>query len=378
MSASPYPMHKVKFPRPEAISFSKTLKARVNQYFKDNSINPKANGAMLLKTIMMLSMYFGPYLFLLFFSPGPWAVVGLFAIMGFGMSGIGMSVMHDAAHGAYHRSPKVNDFIASSIYLISGNLTNWRLQHNVLHHTYTNIDGLDDDLDTHGLLRLHPDQPYKKKHKFQLLYAPFLYAILTLNWVTMKDFAQLRRYQKTGVAKLKKDELRKEWIKLVYTKALYFTLFLVIPLIFITTSWYIILIGFILMHLIAGFVLSFVFQLAHVVDHVKIAHLPVEEKPEPMEDAFLEHQLATTSDFAQRSKIIGWYLGGLNFQVEHHLFPHICHVHYPEISKIVKNTAKEFGLPYYEHKTLMQAIRAHLRSLKFYSTMSSVSPKAQS
>lgn len=319
---------------------------------------------MFFKTIAMLSFYFVPFIALFVFNPAWGWVLGLYALMGFGMSGVGMSVMHDAAHGAYHRSPKVNDFIASSIYLISGNLTTWRLQHNVLHHTYTNIEGLDDDLDTHGLLRLHPDQPLKKSHRYQVWYAPFLYSLLTLNWVTMKDFAQLIRYQKEGVAKLSDADLRKEWIKLIYTKVIYFGLFLVLPLIFLSASWYVIILGFVVMHLIAGFVLSFVFQLAHVVDHVEVSHLPEDGKP--MDDEFLAHQLKTTSDFARRSKLVGWFVGGLNFQVEHHLFPHICHIHYPALSEIVRDTAKEFGLPYYEHKTLWQAVQAHLNSLRIY------------
>jgi len=374
MPNTSYPLQNVRFPKGPNPSFSKTLRSRVNQYFKDHSINPKANSAMLFKTIAMLLIYFLPFLALLIFDLNIWAVLGMYAIMGLGMSGIGMSVMHDAAHGAYHRSPKVNDFIASSIYLISGNLTTWRLQHNVLHHTYTNIDGLDDDLDTRGLLRLHPDQPLKKAHRFQVLYAPLLYSLLTLNWVMMKDFSQLVRYQKTGVAKLSNEDLRKEWIKLIYTKVLYFGLFLVLPLIFTSAPWYATILGFVVMHLIAGFVLSFVFQLAHVVDHVEVSHIPAEG--EMMDDEFLAHQLKTTSDFARRSKIVGWFVGGLNFQVEHHLFPHICHIHYPAISEIVKKTAKEFNLPYYEHRTLVQAIQAHLNSLKMYGKMTPIPVKS--
>lgn len=319
---------------------------------------------MKLKTINMLAIYFVPYILMLTLDPsGIWVFLA-FALMGVGMAAVGMSVMHDAAHGAYHKSPKINDLIASSIYLISGNLTTWRLQHNVLHHTYTNIEGLDDDLDTRGLLRLHPDQVHKKMHRFQVWYAPLLYSLLTLNWVVMKDFSQLIRYQQEGVAKLNAKDLRNEWIKLVGTKVLYFSLFVVMPIALLSVSWYVPVLAFVIMHAIAGFILSFVFQLAHVVDHVQTHSMPEDESP--MQDAFLEHQLQTTSDFARRSKIVSWFVGGLNFQVEHHLFPHICHIHYPAISEIVRKTAEEFGLPYYEHKTLWQAVRSHLNSLRIY------------
>lgn len=318
---------------------------------------------MKFKTVAMLSFYFVPYILMLVLDPGPWWVMATFAIMGFGMSGVGMSVMHDAAHGAYHNSPRINDIIASSIYLISGNLTTWQLQHNVLHHTYTNIEGLDDDLETRGLLRLHPEQPYKKMHRYQVWYAPLLYSLLTLNWVMMKDFSQLIRYQKEGVAKFSDQQLKKEWYKLIISKVIYFFLFPVLPMILLSTAWWVPLLGFVVMHLIAGFVLSFVFQLAHVVDHVDMHTIPSNGE---MSDEFMAHQLQTTSDFARRSKLVGWFVGGLNFQVEHHLFPNICHIHYPAISEIVRNTAKEFGLPYNEHQTLVEAIRAHLRSLKMY------------
>lgn len=355
----------VRFPNPEPKSFSKELRKRVNAYFKEKGISKKGNYKMTLKTIGLLSIYLMPYAALYVFQPGAWLSLGLFLFMGFGMSVVGMGVMHDAAHGAYHVKNWVNKVFSSSIYIISGNATTWRLQHNVLHHTYTNIDGLDDDLETRGLIRLHPGQEWKKVHKAQVWYAPFLYSLLTLNWVISKDFNQLLRYQKNGIANFSKSELKKEWYILVATKVLYFAMFIVLPILFLDVAWYIVIIGFIIMHFVAGFLLSFVFQLAHVVDHVETFEVPTNRE---MEDAWMEHQLRTTSDFAQKNKLIGWFVGGLNFQVEHHLFPNICHIHYPDISKIVERTAKEFNLPYNRHNTMIEAVKSHLRSLKFYST----------
>lgn len=318
---------------------------------------------MLLKTAGMLSIYFLPYIAMLTLQPSVWLTLSLFFIMGIGMSGIGMGVMHDAVHGAYHEKGWVNKILGATIYLISGNVTTWRLQHNILHHTYTNIEGLDDDLETSGLIRLHPNQPWKKMHKKQAWYAPLLYGLLTLNWVVMKDFKQLLRYQKTGLANFTKQELRNEWINLILTKALYFSLFIVLPLIFVPVAWYFVILGFVLMHFTAGFLLSFVFQLAHVVDHVETFDMPVSGK---MDDAWMEHQLRTTSNFARKSKLVSWFVGGLNFQIEHHLFPNICHVHYPAMSKIVRETAAEFNLPYNEHIRLGEAIQAHMNSLRQY------------
>lgn len=353
----------VQFPPPTSKSFSRELRKRVNQYFRQADISQKGNRAMYWKTAAMLSFYFVPYLLMLTISPGAWGVLGLYFVMGLGMSGVGMSVMHDAVHGAYASKSWVNRWLGSTIYLISGNATTWRFQHNVLHHTFTNIEGLDEDLETGGLIRLHPKQEWKNFHRHQGWYAPILYGLLTLNWVVMKDFKQLLRYQRMGLARFSQKQLRNEWIKLIGTKVLYFTLFIALPLILVPAPWYSILLGFGIMHFSAGFILSFIFQLAHAVDEVNTFTTPDSGK---MEDAWMEHQMHTTANFARKSSFLTWYLGGLNYQVEHHLFPNICHVHYPALSKIVSQTAREFGLPYHDHQSFGDAVQSHLRTLKAY------------
>ncbi|MDR9441188.1 MAG: acyl-CoA desaturase [Schleiferiaceae bacterium] len=353
----------VQFAHTAPQSFGRVLRKRVNQYFREAEHSQKGNQKMYYKTAFMLGLYFLPYLGMLLWQPASLGVITTFFIMGLGMSGIGMNVMHDAVHGAYARRHWINRWLGATIYLISGNATTWRFQHNVLHHTFTNIEGLDEDLETSGLLRLHPDQPWKKFHRHQAWYAPFLYGLLTLNWVVMKDFKQLLRYQQIGLAQFSKKELRQEWLKLIGTKILYFSLFIVLPIIFTSAPWYGVLLGFAIMHFTAGFILSFIFQLAHAVDQVRTFTAPDHGK---MEDAWMEHQLHTTANFARNSPFLTWYLGGLNYQVEHHLFPNICHIHYPAISGIVEQTAREFDLPYHEHPRFMEAVRSHLRSLKMY------------
>lgn len=353
----------VKFPHATSKSFSKELRKRVNQYFKEHKLSKKANGRMRWKTVSVLLLYLLPFAGLFFVGSNLLAIFLLFTAMGIGMSAVGMGLMHDAVHGAYHEKGWVNRWLGSSIYLICGNYTTWKYQHNILHHTYTNIEGLDEDLETRGLIRLHPNQAWKKFHRAQMWYAPFLYGLLTLNWVVLKDFAQLRRYQKTGLARFSAKEARQEWLKLVLTKALYLGIFLVLPMIFVPVAPYWIVLGFVLMHFVAGFTLSFIFQLAHVVDHVDTFTPPLSGK---MDDAWMEHQLRTTSNFARNNKLVGWFVGGLNFQVEHHLFPNICHIHYPALSQIVEKTAQEFGLPYNHHRSMREAVRSHLKSLKHY------------
>ncbi len=350
----------VRFPRANKESFRTTLTKRVKEYFEDTGLSSKANAKMVWKTVGMLSLYLIPYLVLLIANPGVWAMFGLFFLMGIGMSGIGMGVMHDAVHGAYHSNRKVNQFLGASMYIISGNVANWRVQHNILHHTFTNIDGLDEDMESSGLIRLHPSQKWRKFHRFQKFYSPLVYGLLTINWVIAKDFKQLLRYYRRGIGGHTAQSIKKEWIVLVATKLLYFTLFIVLPLLLIPVAWYWIVLGFILMHFVAGVVLSYVFQLAHMVEGVDTIDVPHDGMAE---DEWMEHQLRTTADFAQKSRIINWFVGGLNFQVEHHLFPTICHVHYPALAKIVRETANEFGLPYKEYTRLADALKAHVHHL---------------
>ena len=255
---------------------------------------------------------------------------------------------------------KINEWLGATMYLISGNVANWKVQHNILHHTFTNIEGLDEDMESSGLIRLHPSQPWKRFHRFQKFYSPLVYGLLTINWVIAKDFKQLIKYYRRGVSGLTPRTLKKQWLILVFTKLLYFGLFVALPLILVPVSWYWILLGFLLMHFTAGVILSYVFQLAHMVEGVENEEIPEDGMAK---DEWMEHQLKTTANFARQSKLINWFVGGLNYQVEHHLFPTICHVHYPALSKIVSKTAAEFNLPYQEYKRLSDALGAHVRHL---------------
>ncbi len=351
---------KTRFERASKDSFTKELSQRVRAYFNDNNISPNANGHMRWKSAGLLAMYFVPYLAMLIFNPGVLATLGAFIMMGVGMAGIGMGIMHDAAHGAYGKRKWENSLWGSTIYLISGNLTTWKIQHNILHHTFTNIEGLDEDMETKGLLRLHPSQPRKKIHRFQVFYTPLVYGLLTINWLISKDFNQMLTYYKRGIGGQNLKSISREWSILASTKALYVGLFIVLPLIFVPVAWYWVLLGFLAMHFTAGVILSYVFQLAHMVEGVENRPMPEDGK---VDEEFMVHQLQTTANFAPKNRLVNWYVGGLNFQVEHHLFPHICHVHYPAISKIVAQTAAEHNLPYNQYKSVRAALWAHLQHL---------------
>jgi len=315
--------------------------------------------SIVFKTILLSFIYVAP-LVLMFFSFPVWIYFAFWITAGVGMAGIGMGVMHDANHGSFSKNKKVNNFFGKSIVLLCGNKLNWTIQHNVLHHSFTNIVGKDEDLDAGGLIRLHPNQPQKKYHKYQYLYAPLLYALLTLNWFLRKDFEQLKRYNEKGLLEEQGKVYNKEWLNLIFGKLLYASIFLIVPLIFHPYPWFFVILGFVAMHMVAGSLLSWIFQLAHVMEPT----VKFSESDNFSENEWAAHQMLTTINFSTRSKFVTWYTGGLNHQVEHHLFPNISHVHYQRISEIVKDTAKDFDLPYIALPSVSQAIWAHVKYLK--------------
>ncbi|MBO9152135.1 fatty acid desaturase family protein [Chitinophaga sp. GCM10012297] len=347
-------------------SFYDTVKARAKAYFERHNISPYANAQMWVKTACMLALYFVPYIFLITGVAGGngWIFFMLWFLMGLGMSGIGTAVMHDANHGTYSANKNTNKFIAYILEVIGGYTVNWKIQHNILHHTYTNISGLDEDIDTMGLIRLSPNQPVKWYHRYQHLYAWFFYMIMTLYWMTAKDFFQVARYKKFDLLIKQKLSLTRAMWQISLYKTFYYCYVLVLPLIFSGMPWYFVIAGFLLMHFTAGLLLSCIFQPSHIMETSDFAVPVYAENKRQMENSWAVHEIENTTNFAPKNRILSWFAGGLNRQIEHHLFSDICHVHYRKLAPIVKSTAREFGLPYNEQRTFLKALRAHAVMLK--------------
>jgi linoleoyl-CoA desaturase len=341
--------------------FYETLKTRVNQHFKDKDISRYANSAMMLKTALLLTGYLGGFALLLIAHPALHIALFLWAFMGFCLAGIGMSIMHDANHGAYSKNKQVNYWLGHTLNLLGGSVFNWKLQHNYLHHTFTNIANWDEDIQNKLALRLNPDGAAMPFHRFQYIYAFLLYSIATLYWVIAKDFFQFIRYAKKGINKHNSTENRILFLKMTLAKLVYFVAMLVLPPLLLNIAFWPWLLGFLIMHFFAGIILTVIFQLAHTI--AETSH-PIPTENGTIENAWAIHQMQTTANFSRDNKWLSWYVGGLNFQVEHHLFPTICHVHYPELAPIVKQTAEEFGIPYLENKTFFSAIASHIQALK--------------
>lgn len=340
--------------------FFATLRKRVDGYFRENNISRNYNSSMVIKTVVLLCAYILPFLAILIFNPSFKVACVLWVITGLGLAGIGMSIMHDANHGAYSSSTKVNYWLGHTLNLLGGSVFNWKLQHNVLHHTYTNILNYDDDIADKVILKFTPHNKAKWYHKFQPVYAIFFYGITTLYWGLLKDFMQFSRYTKQGINTMSKEQNRTIFLKLLISKIAYVFVFIILPIFILKMAVGPYVLGFLLMHFVAGFMLTLIFQLAHTVEGTTY---PLPNENYTIENNWAIHQMNTTVNFSRHNKFISWYVGGLNFQVEHHLFPNICHVHYPEISEIVKATAEEFGVPYLENKTFLDAVKSHFKAL---------------
>lgn len=352
----------IRFAKTNGTDFYSVLRSRVNTHFQLSKTSRDGGIQLIIKTICLLLLLFVPYALILSGHFSLIAMLSLSSVMGIATAGLGMAIMHDANHGAYSSSDTITKMVGFYIYvlIIGGNPTAWKIQHNILHHRYTNIYGKDDDLEPYGTMRLSPKAHYKPQYRYQHIYSFMLYGVVTLMWVLHKEFLQLNRYQKIGLIK-SKAYLRKQIAVLIAAKAFYFGYVLVIPMLVLDITFSQWLIAFLIFHFISGLIISTIFQLAHVVNET---HFPILNDEGNIENQWAIHQVQTTANFSPKSRVLFWFIGGLNYQIEHHLFPGISHIHYKKIAKIVQKTAKEFGVPYNSHKTIFHALKSHITFMK--------------
>ena len=350
------------FPFEKDRDFMLELRKKVDEYFIQNNLSKYGNTRLVFKTIVMLSLYLGPYLLMVtgVITSTP-LILLCWVVMGLGMAGVGMNVMHDANHGSYSSNKRLNNFLSYSLYILGGLPATWRIQHNDIHHGLTNIHGHDADIEPIDILRFSPHKPHRKIHRFQHIYAWILYGLMTLLWITGKDFKQLVHYRKMGLLARESKSYHRLMIKLILTKIMYYVIFIVLPLILLPIPWYMTLLFFVIMHFIAGVLLSAIFQTGHVMTD---SEYPLPDEDGNMKNNWLVHQLLVTSDYAPKNKPLTWLLGGLNYHAVHHLFPHISHVHYKKISPIVKEVTDKYGIAYRVQPTFFTAIGKHAKMLK--------------
>ncbi|MEM1216621.1 MAG: acyl-CoA desaturase [Bacteroidota bacterium] len=347
---------KPRFNKANQPDFFRVLNQRVDQYFRDNQLSKKANWNMVFKTTFMVSLYFIPFILMItgLFATF-WSAMAMWALMGLGMAGIGLCVMHDANHGAYSKDRWVNKAVGFIINFMGSFHGMWKIQHNVLHHSYTNIHGFDEDTDNE-VMRFSPEQQHRFIYRFQAFYAPFFYCLMSLNRFLIKDFKQVFSFKKAGLLKGEGLTFGSALAQMLFHKTWYVLLTIGLPTYLLDLSLGQVLIGFLMMHFICGIILALIFQSAHIIEETDFF---VAGEDGNMENNWAIHQVKTTANFANTNALFSWFIGGLNFQIEHHLFPNICHVHYRHLSKIVRATTQEYQLPYHQHTTFFGALRSH-------------------
>jgi len=350
-------MAKVIFNNKKALFFQ-SLKADVEAYFVNNNIKKTGNWKLYSKTLVLIPLATAIYVSLLVFPINAYAAIGLCALLGFTLASIGFNIMHDACHGSYSTNSTVNDLLGLSLNALGGNAFIWKQKHNVIHHTYTNVDGMDEDIAKSPLMRQCSTQAWTPMHRIQHIYVVLVYAISSFAWVFIMDFTKYlsRKIYKTPLQKMALTDHLMFW----GSKVLYVTFYIALPV--MVYGWGAWAIGFATMHVFLGFTLAIVFQLAHVVEETTFEVVGDETKI--IENEWAIHQINTTANFAPDNKIISWFVGGLNYQVEHHLFPRISHVHYPQLSKIVAAKCQEFGIQYNCMPTMQSAVRSHFRFMR--------------
>ena len=345
--------YKVTFNNKNKVFFN-ALKSEVDAYFEKAGIKKTGNWKLYGKTMILIPGMLGLYALLLFVNMH-WALTSfLWLLFGLTMTAIGFNVMHDACHGSFSTKGWVNNIFGLTNNFLGGNAFMWKLKHNIIHHTYTNIDGVDDDINNMPFMRECTTQPWKPMHRYQSIYMFLLYGFTSL-FMFFTDYIKYfsRHIYTTPLKKMNFSD------HLIFWAGKIFFIFFYIALPIALIGWKGWLLGFVISQFAFGLTLAFVFQLAHVVEHAEFDSAGVD--PKRIENEWAIHQVKTTANFASKNKIVTWFVGGLNYQIEHHLFPRISHIHYPAISKIVKENCAKFELHYINFPTTRSAIVSHVR-----------------
>lgn len=339
-------------------TFHRELRRRVDDYFVHSGRKQRDNARMYLKTAIILTSFFASYVLLVFVAATWWQGLLLSVALGITTAQIGFNIQHDAGHQAYSERRSINKWMARTLDLVGGSSYIWHWKHAHFHHTYVNIDGYDSDINLGALARFSPQQRRYWHHRWQHIYLWMLYGFTVVSWHLHDDFRDILT---ATIGKHSIPRPRgKDLLIFVLGKVIFFSLAFGLPLAFHSISA--VLLYYTVVAVVAGLLLALVFQLAHVVEE---ASFPSPNEPGRMDTPWAVHQIETTVNFSRDNWLITWLVGGLNFQIEHHLFPRICHIHYPAISRVVEATCLEYGIPYRANRSFGAGIASHYRWLRW-------------
>ena len=344
--------------------FAKELRKRVNKYFKENKISKKANVEVILKGVLAFLLWFVIYGVILSGKLNNSFILIIASFLSLGLINvfIAFNIMHDANHKAYSKQDKWNIALGYTMNFVGGNSYLFTMMHNV-HHSFVNIAHMDVTMETHGVFRFTPAEKWKPFHKYQHIYVPILYSLAHIHWVLVKDYKWMFGETNIGNNKQIQHSL-KEYIILFVSKALYYALTLVIPILVVDVPWWWITIAWINLHIIPGLMFALLFQCTHVYEGT---HYPLPDDEGVIHNNYFVHVLETTSDFSVNSYLMSWFTGGINLHVAHHLFPDINHVHYFSLTPIIRKCAEEYGIQYQDTKNFSTAVSKHFKMLKHLS-----------
>jgi linoleoyl-CoA desaturase len=332
---------------------------------------PKGDPRLQRKAVLILAWFITSYIAMLA-APSVWLQLFFCLSYGVAASAVGFNIFHDANHGAMSSNGRVNVAVGMLASVLLGpSRYLWNYKHHVLHHRFTNLHGWDDDLETRGFLRISPEQDWKPRYRGQHLFVVFLYAINGIEMVFVKDWIQfftMRMSEHQAIPAMSAAQKAEFWA----AKAIYLALFIALPFALLP-AWHVV-IGFLIYQFTLGLALALVFSMAHQVETVDFP--APQGTPASIEGEWAAHQMRTTANFANLSPAWTWYSGGLNHQIEHHLFPTLSHTHYAGIRQVVVSTAAEFGLPYNHFETYGAALHSHYRLLRALGTRPLVEPAA--
>ncbi len=339
--------------------FYQALKQSVDEYFNQTGLPRRDCPGMYLKTVVVFAWFIASYCLLVFGAPVWWLAVPLTISLGLSVAAIGFNVQHDGNHGGYSNRPWVNKLMAMSLDLMGGSSYVWARKHNAIHHSFTNVAGHDDDINVGLLGRLAPEQRRLPVHRIQHWYLWILYGFLPVKWQFFDDYRDVVVGRMGGHVFPRPKGM--DLVVFIGGKLAFMTMALVIPLM-LHPAW-VVFTFYAICTLAQGVTLSVVFQMAHCVEEAEFP-TPLPPTHDRMESSWAAHQVETTVNFARRNKLLSWYVGGLNYQIEHHLFPQICHLHYAALSERVEKVCREFGLRYMAHPTFRAGIASHYRWLR--------------
>jgi linoleoyl-CoA desaturase len=338
--------------------FHAELKRRVRVELAASGRPVLGSFRMYLKTVTILMWLAASYALLVFAHVNWWQASLLAVSLALAVGATGFAVQHDANHGAYSGNAIVNRLMGATLDLLGASSYLWHWKHNIFHHTYTNIEGADHDLNAKPFGRLAPDQAHYPAHRFQHVYMWALYGFMLPKWHLVDDF------QNALEAHIDDNPIPRPhgWtlVQLLVGKAVFFAWALVIPMFF--HRWWVVLGFYGITAFLVGLLLAVVFQLAHCLQEADFPHVPAGSSR--VAEGWARQQVQTTVDFARGNRLLTWYLGGLNYQIEHHLFPKVCHLNYPRISRVVEEVCAQFGVRYVAHDSMRGAVASHWRWLR--------------